>query len=516
MERLALAAPRLLASVTVLTSLASAQSFQGLGDLAGGTFQSIAYGVSADGTTVVGSGVSASGTEAVYWRNGVLTALADVAGGPVESVARGCNADGSVIVGSGRDGTAHRGVRWDGPSYAPTTLPQVPGFPGGSLAAGISANGATICGYNTDIQLNAFNQVTAYRIDNGVLTQLPYLLPGNINDSGAYFSPSADGSVIPGRIRTGFSNYQGVYWVGTTMHQPPALPGGPHYAQIFAASADGTAFVGTSCSNLAPLAGASEPCRWKNDVPLSLGLLPGGSPTGAALSSNHDGSVVVGHGTGPLGAVQAFVWDGAQGMRELATVLTVDHGLDLSGWTLTSARAMTPDGLTIVGYGTNPAGNQEGWIARLACTNAVSYCTPKTNALGCVPAISSSGVPSATAGAGFVVRSSQMRNAKPGLFLYTTAGPASAPFQGGTLCVASPIRRSVGLNSQGSPSGSDCTGVFSIDFNAFARGLLGGSPAAALSTPGTVVHSQFWGRDPGFPAPNNSQLSDGLRFTICD
>ncbi|MBK8177865.1 MAG: hypothetical protein IPK67_02980 [Planctomycetes bacterium] len=246
MERLALAPPRLLASVTVLASLASAQSFQGLGDLAGGTFQSIAYGVSADGTTVVGSSVSAAGTEAVYWRNGVLTALADVAGGPVES------------------------------------------------------------------------------------------------------------------------------------------------------------------------------------------------------------------------------------------------------------------------------GHQGGGIARLACTNAVSYCTPKTNALGCVPAISSSGVPSATAGAGFVVRSSPMRNAKPGLLLYTTAGPASAPFQGGTLCLASPIRRSVGLNSQGSPSGSDCTGVFSIDFNAFARGLLGGSPAAALSTPGTVVHSQFWGRDPGFPAPNNSQLSDGLRFTICD
>ncbi|TKJ32311.1 MAG: hypothetical protein CEE38_23425 [Planctomycetes bacterium B3_Pla] len=43
----------------------------------------------------------------------------------------------------------------------------------------------------------------------------------------------------------------------------------------------------------------------------------------------------------------------------------IDYGLDLTGWALTYAQGISADGLTIVGYGTNPAGNIEGWIATL-------------------------------------------------------------------------------------------------------------------------------------------------------
>jgi hypothetical protein len=157
-------------------------------------------------------------------------------------------------------------------------------------------------------------------------------------------------------------------------------------------------------------------------------------------------------------------------------------------------------------------------VARVVdnCPPPVAYCTAKTNSLGCLPSIGWSGTPSASAGSGFTISGSNVRNLKPGLMFYSLSGPSAASFQGGTLCVASSIRRTLGVNSGGSASGSDCSGVYSIDFNAFAAGALGGNPHAALQVAGTQIHSQWWGRDPGFPAPNNTTLSDGLRFTICN
>ena len=150
------------------------------------------------------------------------------------------------------------------------------------------------------------------------------------------------------------------------------------------------------------------------------------------------------------------------------------------------------------------------------CTGTPTvYCTPKTTGNGCVPAIGSSGTPSASAGSGFFVNATNMINNKSCLMFYGTTGQGSGAFQGGTLCVKAPIRRTPGTTTGGNPPPNDCSGAPSIDMNLFAVGGLGGTPLAALTVAGTVVNCQWWGRDPGFAAPNNTQLSDGLEYTIC-
>ena len=64
------------------------------------------------------------------------------------------------------------------------------------------------------------------------------------------------------------------------------------------------------------------------------------------------------------GRVVAFLWTPESGMRRLADALS-EHGLDLSGWTLQRATGLSASGRTVVGWGTNPSGDTEGFVATL-------------------------------------------------------------------------------------------------------------------------------------------------------
>jgi hypothetical protein len=170
---------------------------------------------------------------------------------------------------------------------------------------------------------------------------------------------------------------------------------------------------------------------------------------------------------------------------------------------------------TGVGFTTRHLGSIDNWSVGDGLPPATAYCAAKLNSLGCLPSIAGVGFPDSASASGFVVSGSLVRNQKPGLLLYSSTGRATLPFQGGFLCVSSPIRRTIQLNSGGSPlPAADCSGVYSIDMNRFAQGALGGAPAAFLLVPGTVVDCQYWGRDPAFPPPNSSTLTDGLEYTI--
>ena len=160
-----------------------------------------------------------------------------------------------------------------------------------------------------------------------------------------------------------------------------------------------------------------------------------------------------------------------------------------------------------------PFSDNSHWKFRLF--GDCSYCTAKTNSLGCMPVITATGTPSATSGSGYTISALLELNNKSGLLLYGLTGRAALPFQGGTLCVSAPIRRTSGTTSGGTPPPvSNCSGVFSIDMNKFAVGALGGNPAPALTVAGTQVDCQWWGRDPGFGAPNNTSLSDAYEYMI--
>ncbi|MCK6486665.1 MAG: hypothetical protein L6R00_21355 [Phycisphaerae bacterium] len=102
----------LLALSASRTGLA-APVFMGLGDLPDAAFDSLAAGISGDGSTIVGQGRSASGYESIRWTLGTgMVGLGDLFGGGFESIATRASADGSVVVGQGRSSQGIEAFRW--------------------------------------------------------------------------------------------------------------------------------------------------------------------------------------------------------------------------------------------------------------------------------------------------------------------------------------------------------------------------------------------------------------------
>ena len=136
----------------------------------------------------------------------------------------------------------------------------------------------------------------------------------------------------------------------------------------------------------------------------------------------------------------------------------------------------------------------------------IPYCAAKPSSRGCLPAISASGVSSATQPGPFFVSAAGIVENKVGILIYGEA-PAAHPFQGGTLCVEPPLVRTK-PQASGS-SGGACSGAFAFNFNRHVR--LGGDPALV---PGALVFAQYWFRDKQDPQGFGTGLTDAVRFGI--
>jgi uncharacterized membrane protein len=318
----------------------AAQSFHGLG-MPPGFLSSKPTAVSADGTVVVGVLEGWTGDHPYRWT---------ASGGTIElpmlpvwttGAALALNADGSIMVGRGGSGTEPRAALWTMVGGAPAV--QDLGVPPGEIwasAGSISADGSVVAGWSG---FHGFRWTTA-----GGMQPIQQL---------AAFGMSADGSVLVGAAL----DWAG-YWTSAAgrvvLYEPVPLPNGRVFAT--AASADGRVMVGGRAS-FGNFAGA---VRW--DIDPSTGQytwrwLDMTECEASAISA--DGRVVAGSCMGAGGISRPVVWHDTLGVLDLTQYLTA-VGINLTGWQLRAARAVSADGTVIVGWGVH-AGTWASWLARL-------------------------------------------------------------------------------------------------------------------------------------------------------
>src|SRR5690606_31878221 len=182
-------------------------------------------------------------------------------------------------------------------------------------------------------------------------------LPLSQSSSLAY-GISADGSTIVGAsFVDGVS--QAVVW--DELHGLRTigdLPTGEIFSVATAASADGSLVFGSSATTFGSEAFVWDAVRGMRRLGEGVGR-----PVSRFVNAvSDDGTIVVGRDWSVRLGDQAVIWDAAGTMQPLSTLLR-SLGIDLTGWKLSEAMDVSADGRTIVGYGTNPSGKREAWIA---------------------------------------------------------------------------------------------------------------------------------------------------------
>ncbi|MDZ4783779.1 MAG: PEP-CTERM sorting domain-containing protein [Planctomycetia bacterium] len=338
-------------------------SFTGLGTLSDTEhFDTGAYGLSADGLMVTGFASRAPGepVQAVRWSGADgMVGLPDLPGGSSFSSGWGLSNDGSVIVGNSDSSLGAQAFRW-------THTEGIVGLgylPGGSLnsqAFDVSADGSVVVGYS--LSANS-DEGEAFRwTDGDGMVGLGDLPEGGFHS--VAFGVSGNGAVIVGGGRYkghGFDARQEAFrWtVDGGMVGLGFLPA-HDFSVANNVSADGAVVVGVSGQLLVQ----NQAFRWSmNDGMVGLNHLPTvASSTAENVSAS--GEVVVGSYTDEGSESRACFWFANQ-MFDLQSFLLDKDAANLTGWKLTSAEDVSADGRTLTGLGINPDGGYEAWLAIL-------------------------------------------------------------------------------------------------------------------------------------------------------
>ncbi|RYD20292.1 MAG: PEP-CTERM sorting domain-containing protein [Verrucomicrobiaceae bacterium] len=333
----------------ILTATADPVAFQGLGFLSEPDAYTRAYGISADGSTVIGGSAIGEYFWSFRWSNGMMTALPKSNASNIAiSQGHAVSADGSVIVGMEFDLNTYTtsGYRWsavDGLQVLPYETGVVNNNVGSADA--VSADGSVIAGYGP----SAFLWTTADSV-----TSLPHLTGGE-NDYSHAHGISADGTVIVGASDSTEGEFA-FRWTEVDGTQQLNIPDAS-WSDAMGISGDASTIVGAFSVG----ASASETAfAWTalGVVTLSALSIDEGTISRATATSS-DGVWAVGESAG-----RAALWDTRTGsIWDINDI--VASQLDFTGWTLETATGISADGKKIVGNGLNPDGTPAGWIIDL-------------------------------------------------------------------------------------------------------------------------------------------------------
>ena len=242
-----------------------------------------------------------------------------------------------------------------------------------SRAYGVSADGAVVVGGS----YNAAGRGRAFRWTASGGMQDLGRLPGSRWGSAAY-GVSADGAVVVGKAHNAEGYERAFRWTASGGMQELGMWSNSYWSAAYGVSADGSVVVGWADVPY----GYHRAFRWKNGVTQNLALNSSWNNS-EALGVSADGSVVVGQANNHLynHPAYAFRWGAVPVMEDLKMTYIL--------WTYPSelyeARAISPDGRYIVGWGRNAAaGRQEAFLLDTQGTPPCTAHNGDVNRNGCV------------------------------------------------------------------------------------------------------------------------------------